>query len=320
MTSYRIIPTTTTNLRRLWLKKLGGIESVSVRNKEWLALLEEDTRNSLMIEGYFVSRSEIKDIIENPKYTSIGYKILGYFDAAVASYELAFQQYKNKEFKLTKSIIKQIHSMMFRGDPNFSYTPGEWRLGEIEITGARIVTSSPFKIEEHIDKLLEIVNNPEGDLIRRIATCHDLFEQIHPFPDGNGRVGRILLNFILVGNGLPNVAIKGSEKNKKLYIEALEEADPIVAKILKEDRKNIVLKPLVSLEDLISKSLASAMDTIICARFNDIKPLQTLGDVANSLGKSLASMRVACSQKKHICTNLDGAIKTHVELLSAPVD
>lgn len=320
MTSHRIIPTTTTNIRRLWLKKLGGVDSVSVRNKEWLALLEEDTRNSLMIEGHFVSRSEIKDIIENPKYTSIGYKILGYFDAAVASYELAFQQYKNKEFKLTKSIIRQIHSMMFRGDPTFAYTPGEWRLGPIEITGAKINTSSSFKIEEHIDKLIKIVNNPHEDLIRKVATCHDLFEQIHPFPDGNGRVGRILLNFILVGHGLPNIAIKGSEKNRQLYIEALEEADPIVSKILKDDKKNSILKPLIKLEDLISKSLAAAMDTIICARFDKIKPLQTLNDVAISLGKPLNSIRVACSQKKHICTNINGTIKTHPELLLAPID
>ena len=99
MREKRIIPINTTNIRRLWLQKLGGIESVSVRNKEWFTLLEEDTRNSLMIEGYFVSKADIREIIDNPKYTKTGYKILGYFDAAVASYELAFQQYKTKEFK-----------------------------------------------------------------------------------------------------------------------------------------------------------------------------------------------------------------------------
>lgn len=318
MTSYRIIPTTTTTLRRDWLKKLGGVESVSVRNKEWMTLLEDDTRNSLMIEGYFVSRAEIKDIINNPKYTDIGYKIIGYFDAAVASYELAFQQYKSNEFKLTKAIIRQIHAMMFRGDPTFAYTPGEWRKGEITITGAKIITSSPFKIEDHIDKLIEIVNDPNEDLIRKVAVSHDLFEQIHPFPDGNGRVGRILLNFILVAHGLPNIAIKGSEKYKKFYIDALEEADPIVNKILTDTRKNIVLKPVVKLEDLINKSLAVAMDVIICAHFDKIKPLQTLSEVAKTLGRPLNSVRVACSQKKHICTSIDGVVKTHPELLTAP--
>ena len=140
-----------------------------------MILLKEDTRNSLMIEGYFVSRAEIADILENPKYTSVGYKILGYFDAAVASYELAFQQFKTGEFKVTKPIIRQIHSLMFRGDPNFAWTPGEWRKGEMEITGAKVKISSQFQIEEHVEKLLEIINTPEENLTRKLAVTHDMF-------------------------------------------------------------------------------------------------------------------------------------------------
>lgn len=319
MQKRRIIPTTKTNLRHLWLDKLGGIETVSVRNKEWLALLREDTRNSLMIEGYFVSRAELKEAIENPKYTKVGYKILGYFDAAVASYELAFQQYKSNEFKVTKSIIRQIHSMMFRGDPHFSYSPGEWRKGELEITGAKIKTASSFKIENCIDNLIDTINRPGEDLIRKVAVTHDMFEQIHPFPDGNGRVGRILLNFILIGHGLPNIAIKGSEKNKKIYISALEEADSIVPKILNGKRKKEAFsKPLIQLEDLINKSLAIAMDVIICNRYDRIKKLMPISEIARILNQPIKSVRVACSQKKHICSTIDGVVKTHPDLLKPP--
>lgn len=319
MQKRRIIPITKTNLRHLWLDKLGGIETVSVRNKEWLTLLREDTRNSLMIEGYFVSRAELKEAIENPKYTKVGYKVLGYFDAAVASYELAFQQYKSREFKVTKSIIRQIHSMMFRGDPHFAYTPGEWRKGELEITGAKIKTTPSFRIEEQVENLIDIINRQEEDLIRKVAVTHDMFEQIHPFPDGNGRVGRILLNFILVGHGLPNIAIKGSEKNKKIYISALEEADPIVLDILSGKRKKEAFsKPLIQLEDLINKSLAIAMDVIICNRYDKIKKLTSIDEIARILNKPIESVRVACSQKKHICSIIDGVVKTHPDLLEPP--
>jgi uncharacterized protein (DUF1330 family) len=146
----RIIPSTTAQLRFDWFAHLGGLSTVSVRNKEWMALLQEDTRNSLMIEGYFVSRLDIADIIQNSKYTKEQHKVLGYFDAAFMSYELAFQQYKTNEFKMTKSIIRQFHSLMFRSDPHFGYTPGDWRKGEIEITGSKIKTSSPFQIEQDI--------------------------------------------------------------------------------------------------------------------------------------------------------------------------
>jgi len=318
MQKQRIIPTIKMNLRRLWLDKLGGIETVSVRNKEWLTLLKEDTRNSLMIEGYFVSRAELAEAIENPKYSKVGYKVLGYFDSAVASYELAFQQYKSNEFKITKSIIRQIHSMMFRGDPNFSYLPGEWRKGEIEIVGAKIKTPPPFKIEGYIENLIDIINRPEKNLIRKVAVVHDMFEQIHPFPDGNGRVGRILLNFILVGHGFPNIAIKGSEKNRKIYISALEEADKTVSEILiRKRKKEAFSKPLIQLEDLINKSLAIAMDVIICNRYDKIKKLMPISEVAQILNKSTDSLRVACSQKKHICSPING-VKTHPDLLVSP--
>lgn len=314
----RIIPIASINLRSAWLKKQGGLKNVSVKNREWFTLLKEDTRNSLMIEGYFVSRAEIMDIIENPKYTKTGYKVLGYFDAALASYEFAFQQYKTNEFKVTKSLLRQMHSLMFRGDPNFAYTPGEWRKGDMEITGAKTKTSSPFLIEKHIEYLVKIINMPTENLIRKLAIVHDMFEQIHPFPDGNGRIGRILLNFILVGHGYPNIAIKGLEKDKQEYINALEEADPMVQDLLSNLRKNPFVKPAVQLEELINRGLATALDIIICSRFNDQKELLTLEEVARATNKSLASLRVACSQKRYICSKIDGKIKTHPELFSLP--
>ena len=318
--SRRIIPITTAINRHLWLEKLGGLDTVSVRNREWLILLREDTRNSLMIEGHFVSRAEIADLIENPKYTDIGCKIMGYFEAALASYELAFQQYKTNEFKITKPIIRQMHSLMFRGDPNFHYSPGEWRTGPVEIQGAQIKPVDHFNIERCIEYLVDVINTPEDNFARKLAVVHDMFEQIHPFPDGNGRVGRILMNFILVAHGLPNIAIKGTEKEKKVYISALEEADPIISKALKIRAKNPFSNPLVVLEDLINKSLATSMDIIICSRYDKIKPLMPLNKAAENLSKPLHSFRVACSQKKYICAKIDGKVKTHPDLLDAPVN
>ncbi len=299
---------------------MGGLSGVSVRNKEWMDLLKEDTRNSLMIEGYFVSRTDIIDIIDNPKYSKTEYRVLGYFDAAFAAYELAFQQFQTKEFKLSKAIIRQIHSLMFRGDPNFSYTPGEWRKGDIEITGAKVKTSSPFEIERHIEGLIEVANTPTPTdyLVRKLAIVHDMFEQIHPFPDGNGRVGRILMNFILVAHGYPNIAIKGSEKDRKEYIDALEHADPIVQTIIKNNFKDPFVKPPLQLEEIINKSLAIALDVVICNRFNDIKKLLSLSEVSKITGKPILSLRVACAQKKVICSKIGTKVLTHPDLFESP--
>lgn len=315
----RIIPSTTANLRFEWFSHLGGLSSVSVRNREWMDLLKEDTRNSLMIEGYFVTRADIMDIIENPKYSKTEYRVLGYFDAAFASYELAFQQFQTNEYRLTKSIIRQIHSLMFRGDPNFSWTPGEWRKGDIEITGAKVKTTSPFEIELKIEKLLEIANAPTDNLVRKLAVVHDLFEQIHPFPDGNGRVGRILLNFILVAHGYPNIAIKGTEKDRLEYINALEFADPLVSELMKNNFKDPFDKPLIQLEEIINRSLAVALDVVVCNKFNQTTPLLSLVDVSKLTGRPIQPLRVACAQKKLICSKIGSKVMTHPDLFVSPV-
>lgn len=207
--------------------------------------------------------------------------------------------------------------MMFRADPNFGYSPGEWRRGEIEITGATIKPVHWSKIEEKIETLIEIINDPEENLIRKTAVAHNFFEQVHPFPDGNGRVGRILMNFILVGHGFPNIAIKGKEQDRKIYIAALEEGDPIVAPMIKNSTSKIV-RPLVKLEDLINKSLAIAMDVVICNRFEKIKNLMTTNQLAAAIARPVTSVRVACSQKKFICANIAGKIMSHPDLLETP--
>jgi Fic family protein len=315
----RIIPNTTANLRFEWFSHLGGLSSVSVRNKEWMDLLKEDTRNSLMIEGYFVTRADIIDIIENPKYSKTQYRVLGYFDAAFASYELAFQQFQTNEYRLTKSIIRQIHSLMFRGDPNFSWSPGEWRKGDIEITGAKVKTTSPFEIEQKIEKLLEIANAPTDNLVRKLAVVHDLFEQIHPFPDGNGRVGRILLNFILVAHGYPNIAIKGTEKDRLEYINALELADPLVSELIKNSFENPFDKPLIPLEEIINRSLAIALDVVICNKFSQTTTLLSLADISKLTGRPIQPLRVACAQKKLICSKIGSKVMSHPNLFVPPI-
>ena len=68
--------------------------------------------------------------------------------------------------------------------------------------------------------------------VRLAAMAHVWFESIHPFRDGNGRSGRILLSYLLVGCGLINIAIKGvSKEDRNHYYESLEKADDDFEKI-----------------------------------------------------------------------------------------
>ncbi len=310
-------------LRQKWLQSLGGLDRINVKNKEWLNLLEEDTRQSLMIEGVFVDKRELKDILANKKQDGKAQKVLGYFDAALFSYEFAFQQYQTEEFSLTKPLIRQIHALMFRNDSHFAYTSGDWRHGEILITGAKIRPPESHRIDREIERLVSFLNEAKADPVRKAAIAHAVFEQIHPFPDGNGRAGRIFLNFVLVASGFPNIAIKGeSEEERGEYIKALEEADGRVTEVLADRMAydDLLQTPFIALEDLINKSLAIALDKVICGRFRERTGLELLpvNDVAESIGKNAASFRVACSQKKIICQKVNGRLMTHSRLLEAP--
>lgn len=326
MINHRIIPIASMELRKQWLKKLGGLTHVSVKNKEWLILLQEDTRQSLMIEGEFVDKRELKAIISDRSSRQdypVVVKVLGYFDSALAAYEHAFQQLQVNEFRITKPLIRQMHSMMFRNDERFPYQPGEWRRGSITITGSKIETIPYHRVEEAIDRLIFVINRSTTDPIRKAAIAHSFFEQIHPFPDGNGRVGRMLLNFILIAHGFPNIAVKGMERDRNKYISALEQTDAFIYKVLhgqipwsKVSTRSSQFSPL---EELINKNLAISLDTVICLRFEEMKEsLISIDKVARQTKKNIASFRVACSQKKIISASVKNVLVSHPDLLKAP--
>lgn len=81
---------------------------------------------------------------------------------------------------------------------------------------------------EHVDQLLEeniqqYQRDTEGHFLEKIARFHLQFEHVHPFNDGNGRIGRILINIQLMEIGLPPIILR--DKEKKLYYQALKDYD-----------------------------------------------------------------------------------------------
>ncbi|KKU43453.1 MAG: hypothetical protein UX60_C0025G0008 [Berkelbacteria bacterium GW2011_GWA2_46_7] len=287
-----------------------------------MTLLEEETRHSLMIEGNIVSKQELRKIIgEGVASRHSAQEVLAYFEAAVSAYELAFQQYKENDFQLTKPFVRQVHALMFRGVDHFAYEPGAWRNGPIKIAQARVEAPPHHKVEKLIESLVKTANQSAANPIRKAAVFHSIFEQIHPFPDGNGRVGRILLNYILIAHGLPNIAIKGLETEKNEYFSALESSDAYVSEVLRGVKRwtRAQNKPFVGLENLICKNLAISLDTVICTRFVDSgSVLQPLDEVAKHIKMSYQSLRTACSQKKVISMKIGGRLLTHPVLLKKP--
>ena len=255
-----------------------NIPFIAVANSEWYSLFKDEIRNSIAIEGIFTNRNELLDVLEHNKRTDTQKTaaILGYFESASSVYEYANNLLKENEFKLRLADIKQIHSLLMRYEKQvgtFQGTLGDFRKGDIEVTESRF---TPIKASflEQVMKLFvkwtnEKLDDADYDKLQLAAISHVLFETIHPFRDGNGRVGRILLSFILIGCGYVNIAIKGTNKeDRNRYYDALETADDQCELLLRaiETGKKISTKDM---DRYLEKSNISFFSKIIEERLRD---------------------------------------------------
>jgi hypothetical protein len=87
--------------------------------------------------------------------------------------------------------------------------------------GAKHQTAQPYQIQEKLSKLIDKFNkDKETNIITKLALFHIEFEACHPFIDGNGRTGRLLVNFELMKAGYPPIDIKYADR-KAYYEECL---------------------------------------------------------------------------------------------------
>ena len=197
---------------------------INVTNAEWYSLFKDEIRNSIAIEGVFANRQDLLDVLEHNKRTNKqkAAAILGYFEAASAMYEYANNQFKENEFSLRMADIKQIHTLLMRYEKDLgTYIGplGDFRKNNIQVAQATFRPLDMFYVRQGMELLIKWFNEnlkkKTYDEITLAAIMHVWFETIHPFSDGNGRVGRILMSYILMGKRLIHVAIKGISKEDR---------------------------------------------------------------------------------------------------------
>lgn len=159
---------------------------------------------AMVLEGMTIDQKPLKDHLE----------AVGHRDAFLYVQDIA-----TKDIPLDESVIKNIHALVLMDRPE---DKGVYRRIPVRIMGAYTEPVQPYLIEPKTtellaeDKLRRETMNP----IERIARFHLEFEGIHPFIDGNGRTGRLLLNLDLIRNGYPPINVKFIDR--KRYYDAFD--------------------------------------------------------------------------------------------------
>lgn len=154
------------------------------------------------------------------------------FEAKNLARVVSYINTKAKEQELTLEVILSLHKMLIaniRDDIAGRYRKdGEW------VRVANHIAPDPKEVVERLEKMLAGYNaNSHENIIKRIALLHLIFEHTHPFVDGNGRIGRVLNNYLLIREGFVPVNIKFIDR--KMYYEAFKEFDEKgAAKIMEE--------------------------------------------------------------------------------------
>lgn len=146
--------------------------------------------------------------------------------------KLCYEMIKEKIVKkepLTVELVKEIHRALTEGTyDERRYIENEERPGEFKkhdyVTGLHEVGSAVEDVETDLMELIAEVNPYQGaDVLKAAAYFHVKFEFIHPFSDGNGRVGRTLMNYYLMVHNHPPLIIY--DEDKRIYYECLRKYD-----------------------------------------------------------------------------------------------
>jgi len=300
------------------LKKLGGLPEPEVINQEWLYILKEEVRNSILIEGFFVSEEELEEVLASGRPLKRSQEeALNYYRTARFLYGLAYENYRSGGFLFGAPLIRQTSKTIG--------AKGEYRKGDSRITGASVVPPPGLFVSDWMNFLEGYVSQgfPPADFLTFMARQHILFETIHPFDDGNGRTGRIIINYLLISVGYPPIILKGDDENKKKYYDALEQGDHVLGKLTQVPFSRPDVQQAMenmntsSLTDLLSESLRVSFDRILIPLLEEkegikVKPAKEVG---KALNYSPDSIRTLISRGKFIAVKRGKEWLTHEKLL-----
>ena len=184
------------------------------------------TYNSNTIEGSTLSENETAAIIFQNK-TFPSKSMIEHLEAKnhQTALEYLFNYLTNKT-SINEKLVLKLHEILMNG---IHSDAGFYRRHGVRIVGSNVPTANYVKVPYLMEELAKDISKKPKDVIKDVAFIHSRFEQIHPFGDGNGRVGRLIMNAMLLRQNIAPAVVKQKEKQK--YYSSLNTAQ------LKEDAK-----------------------------------------------------------------------------------
>lgn len=188
------------------------------------------TYHTNTIEGSTMTLADVEDVLYNQKVLS-NRTAIEQAEArnhqATLHWLLDKVNVEGRKLIIDNDLVLEIHLRLMNG---ILSDAGAFRKHAVRIMGANVALANWASIPKKLDALLSS-NYSEPDIVASLALIHAQFEQIHPFSDGNGRTGRLLMLAQALKNGLmPPVVIKERKKAYYKYLEAAQtngEYDPL---------------------------------------------------------------------------------------------
>lgn len=248
--------------------------------EEWFRI--ELTYTSNAIEGNTLTRQETALVVEKGR-TVAGKTLVEQLEAVNHARALDFIatiREKNR-MAITEKTLLNIHSIILHSidDEN----SGCYRRVPVRIAGSTVVMPNPMKVPTLMQEMMQWLH---GDLQGHPATiaadAHLQFVSIHPFIDGNGRTGRLLLDLLLMQTGLPPALIRKEDRLE--YIKSIESSQLGLGT---EKYYHVIYTAIIRSMDEVLKLLGE--DDAISKQSPD--KLFKIGELAKATGETTATIR-----------------------------